>query len=124
MGALVNNKAINLLFSFKGRVPRKTYWLYIIACITVGVFPFLSFVNMDREERELYINIVGVLFIWPSIAIQVKRWHDIDSSGAWFLVNFVPVIGGLWALIANGFIRGTNGDNFYGQDPYANESQR
>ena len=55
MGALVNNKAINLLFSFKGRVPRKTYWLYIIACITAGLFPFLSFVNMDREERELYI---------------------------------------------------------------------
>lgn len=120
----MDNKIVWLLFSLKGRVPRKTYWLYIFAAVVAGTFPFFPFVSMGSEAREIYINVVSLLFLWPSIAIQVKRWHDIDSSGVWILVVLVPFIGGIWALIANGFMRGTKGNNFYGPDPYAHESSK
>jgi uncharacterized membrane protein YhaH (DUF805 family) len=83
----------------------------------------MPFVEMGNEAQEIYFLIAFLLFWWPSIAIQVKRWHDIDSSGAWILVNLVPFIGGLWALVANGFIRGTAGDNLYGPDPYSHEAR-
>jgi len=76
---------------------------------------------MGENAQEVYINVVSLLFLWPSISIQVKRWHDINSSGIWTLVLFVPFIGGLWALVANGFLRGTAGDNLYGPDPYARD---
>lgn len=49
--------------------------------------------------------------------MSFKRWHDIDRSGWWVLLNIVPVIGGLACLIANGFIGGTDGPNQYGDDP-------
>jgi uncharacterized membrane protein YhaH (DUF805 family) len=34
-------------------------------------------------------------------------------------IAFVLVIGGLWALIETGFLKGTRGDNTYGSDPLA-----
>jgi uncharacterized membrane protein YhaH (DUF805 family) len=120
----MNNEIVSLLFSLKGRVPRKTYWLYMLAAVVAALVPFYPFVEMGSETQEIYINVVSLVFFWPGIAIQVKRWHDIDSSGVWFFVIFVPFIGGLWALIANGFMRGTTGDNLYGPDPYANETPK
>ena len=35
------------------------------------------------------------------------------------LLNLLPVIGWLWALVDNGFVRGTRGPNRYGADPLA-----
>ena len=32
------------------------------------------------------------------------------------MINFVPIIG-FWALIENGFLRGTEGKNRFGEDP-------
>ena len=51
--------------------------------------------------------------------VSVKRWHDRDRSGWWVLLNLLPVIGWLWALVDNGFVRGTRGPNRYGADPLA-----
>ncbi|MFQ5760974.1 MAG: DUF805 domain-containing protein, partial [Acidiferrobacterales bacterium] len=43
-----------------------------------------------------------------------KRWHDIDMSGWWQLVNLIPVVGSFIALVANGFLPGTDGENHFG----------
>jgi uncharacterized membrane protein YhaH (DUF805 family) len=58
----------------------------------------------------LPIAIIGII-------VQIKRWHDRDKSGWWVLINFVPCIGGLWALIECGFLKGTEGPNRFGPDP-------
>jgi uncharacterized membrane protein YhaH (DUF805 family) len=63
--------------------------------------------------------IVHLLLVWPALAVSVKRWHDRDKSGAWVLLNLLPVIGWIWALIDNGFLRGTSGPNRFGDDPLA-----
>ena len=57
-----------------------------------------------------------IALIWTSICINAKRWHDREKSGWWQLVGAIPLIG-LWALIENGFLRGTDGPNTYGNDP-------
>jgi uncharacterized membrane protein YhaH (DUF805 family) len=49
--------------------------------------------------------------------VQIKRWHDRDKSGWWVLINFIPILGGLWSLIECGFVKGTNGKNRFGPDP-------
>jgi uncharacterized membrane protein YhaH (DUF805 family) len=51
------------------------------------------------------------------MAIYVKRWQDRDKSGWWILIGFVPIIGGIWAFVECGCLRGTMGDNRYGPDP-------
>lgn len=61
--------------------------------------------------------IVGLLIIWPSLAIQVKRWHDRDKSGWWVLIGLIAVIGGIWVLVECGFLPGTAGTNRFGPPP-------
>ena len=57
-------------------------------------------------------------YIWSGICLNAKRWHDTDKSGWWQLIAAVPLIG-IWALIENGFLRGTSGQNRFGPDPLA-----
>ena len=35
----------------------------------------------------------------PSLAVGVRRLHDIDKSGWMILVGFIPVIGWIWLII-------------------------
>jgi uncharacterized membrane protein YhaH (DUF805 family) len=40
-------------------------------------------------------------------------------SGAWVIVGFIPYVGALFMFIVAGCMRGTVGDNEYGPDPLA-----
>ena len=61
--------------------------------------------------------VAGLLFLWPALAIQAKRWHDVDKSAWWILINLVPAVGGLIALVFNGFVAGTPATNRFGPAP-------
>jgi len=55
--------------------------------------------------------------LWISIAVQVKRWHDQDKSGAMAFIGCIPVIGTIWVIVECGFLPGTPGENSYGPEP-------
>jgi uncharacterized membrane protein YhaH (DUF805 family) len=106
-----------LLFSFEGRIGRRTWWL-CSAAVLIGLAIYLTAVlriaGVTRDTTELLVN--GLL-LWPALAISVKRWHDRDKPGWWALIAFVPVIGWLWLLIENGMLRGSAGVNRFGEEP-------
>jgi uncharacterized membrane protein YhaH (DUF805 family) len=58
--------------------------------------------------------VLHVYFLYPIVMIQVKRWHDRNKSGAWAFINLIPIIG-LWAIIENGFLEGSQDTNDYGE---------
>lgn len=47
-----------------------------------------------------------------------RRLHDIDRTGWWWLLTFVPVLGWI-ALIVFCCTKGTVGPNRFGEDPLA-----
>jgi len=105
-----------ILFSFKGRVPRKIYWLYGVLgmlLFSMMVTVLLAIAGVQERSAEVVANL---LIVWPAAAITVKRWHDRDKSGWWLLINLVPIVGVIWSLIENGFLRGTEGTNRFGPD--------
>jgi uncharacterized membrane protein YhaH (DUF805 family) len=111
-----------LYFSFDGRVNRKVFWLNFVVLIVMPVILVTSIidVSMGYAGRHGPASLVGMLaLVWPSLAVQAKRWHDIDKSAWWILVGFIPIIGAIWTLVANGFLRGTAGPNRFGTDPLA-----
>ena len=103
-----------LLFSFQGRISRQPYWIFTGSVILLGLLLFV--VLGSGEAAEIIVTVITLLLLWPSVAVQAKRWHDRDKSGWWILINFVPVIGPLWALIENGFLSGTVGTNRFGSN--------
>jgi len=62
-------------------------------------------------------GLLCLVLVWPSLAIQVKRWHDRNKTGWMVLINFIPIIGFFWTLIECGFLDGTPGPNKYGPSP-------
>ena len=118
--------------SFNGRIGRKAFWLFTVALIVL--FVILSVVmgagmataGVDPTTGQpvmpsvpIWLWIVYLVVLWPSLAVQAKRWHDQDRSAWWILVNFVPFVGGLISLIMCGFIAGTPGPNRFGEGPMA-----
>ena len=107
------------LFSFEGRVTRLEYWMFNVALIigiTIGSIIGVVFEGGFATIILSLLVLLGFVCFWSGYVIQVKRWHDRDKSGWWILINFIPIIG-IWALIENGFLRGTEGKNRFGEDP-------
>ncbi len=106
-----------MLFSFKGRINRKPFWMFaLVVMIGSFIIPIIDTAIMGQ-----YAGVGSLIFLliilWPSLALQVKRWHDRDKPGWWVLINFIPVIGGIWALVETGFLTGTEGSNRFGDNP-------
>jgi uncharacterized membrane protein YhaH (DUF805 family) len=123
--AELNRGLLWLLFSTRGRIPRRVYWgvtvakyaaFYAAMFLLAGLSDFL----IDQEPDLMFVLgvlLFGVPLYWITIAIQVKRWHDRGKSGWWFLVGLIPYVGPIWVFIEVGCLRGTYGPNDYGEDP-------
>jgi uncharacterized membrane protein YhaH (DUF805 family) len=96
----------DILFSFKGRLNRKPFWLYQIGVAVVTSIPFILGHGW----------LTGLLELWAQAALCVKRAHDRGRSGWFVLVFLIPLVQ-LWPLIELSFVRGTKGNNEYGPDP-------
>jgi uncharacterized membrane protein YhaH (DUF805 family) len=119
--------------SFNGRIPRMTFWLGVLVLLIVqwvlfALFGGMAMMNLDMNDPAAAeqmmsgiwpIWIISLIFLWPSLAIYTKRWHDRDKSGWWSLILIVPLIGFIWFLIECGFLRGTEGANRFGDEPIA-----
>jgi len=120
------------LFSFKGRITRRAYWLrfwlplLLVCMIAVAVLPVEAFVNMmplEAAQADPYEVLTPFAYIFMAVvnylalAVSVKRCHDRDRSGWFLLIYFIPIIGELWVSIELGFLRGTAGANRFGPDP-------
>jgi|WetSurMetagenome_2_1015567.scaffolds.fasta_scaffold1075322_1 uncharacterized membrane protein YhaH (DUF805 family) len=90
---------------FNGRASRSEYWwfalLYFLVLIAVIA---LTGGMMDESGDFSTIGIIGfllvvIIFFLPSLAVSVRRLHDINMSGWWYLISLVPYVGGLVLLV-------------------------
>ncbi len=91
--------------NFRARARRKEFWgfvlfvylgLAVLAAIGFGLDFALG--NIDYEEPYITGGIVvlgWLAIILPSISVMVRRQHDIGLSGWFFLLFFIPYVGGL-----------------------------
>lgn len=91
--------------NFRTRARRKEFWGYIlflyigvILVVAVGAALDAAIGNFDSEEPYLTIGLAVIAWlavILPSIAVMVRRQHDIGLSGWFYLLILVPYVGGL-----------------------------
>jgi uncharacterized membrane protein YhaH (DUF805 family) len=71
-------------------------------------------------EDHMGFVILGVTLLfmmWVGFANQVKRFHDLGSSGWMVFWLFVPIVN-IWFIIKLAFFKGEMKDNRYGMNPY------
>lgn len=108
---------LHIFLSVKGRVSRRTFWLYgVVALLGMGLLASALLGIAGVEQRRIE-TIVNLLLVWPAIAVSAKRWQDRNRAPWWVLVTLIPVVGWAWALIDNGFVKGTPGSNRFGERP-------
>lgn len=80
---------------------------------------FIGTVYITNKSAFL-VGLVALPFLLVSMLVQIQRWHDRNKNGWWVLINFIPYLGGIWAFIELGCLKGTTGPNRYGEDTTLN----
>ncbi|MCC4264199.1 DUF805 domain-containing protein [Oceanimonas baumannii] len=105
---------------FQGRARRKEYWFFILfnALISLLLTFFDGLIGMYSEGVGLGMlsGVYTLLVLLPSLAVTVRRLHDIGRSGWWILIAFIPLIGALVLLVFMVF-DSKPGDNQFGANP-------
>lgn len=132
-------------FGVKGRIGRLTLWGFILAYIVIfAVVGGIAYLLLSSATIVAFILYgLAVLFVFISgICTTARRLHDRNKSGWWYAVFYilpnalitfteeivvpdmilfaligVAIILSIWGIVEIGFLKGTTGDNQYGEDP-------
>jgi len=104
-----------LATSRTGRINRRTYFLsYLVLsfCLLASVLTAGS----ESGLRTIGFGLVIIVLDIPAIFLGIKRCHDLDMSGYWMWLIFIPFLGPLFSIYL--FVSGgTPGPNRYGEQP-------
>lgn len=95
---------------FNGRARRSEYWYFVLFNIIFSL-PF-EIIN-GLLKNTIATSIYSLALLVPGIAVSVRRMHDINKSGWWYLIPFYDII-----LACR---NGDEGTNQYGYDPKSPE---
>lgn len=101
-----------------GRASRKEYWMFTLFFVIFSfVFIILDIILMNVLKTSGFLNsLFSLVMFIPSIAITIRRLHDINKSGKMILINFIPLVGPIWSLILM-LRKGDAVENQYGPVP-------
>lgn len=109
--------------NFNGRASRAEYWYYTLANLLLLIpFYIVALVGAANGSSGLAtIGFVGYLLLAlatliPSLAVGIRRLHDLNKSGWNYLIGLIPLVGGIILLVWF-FTDGNRFENNYGEDP-------
>lgn len=104
--------------TFSGRAPRSAFWYWVLFEILVSIVASILDAAVFPLSDVTPLNaIASILLFLPSLAVSVRRLHDIDRTGWWVLISLTVI--GIVLLIIWNCLRGTIGPNRFGPDPLA-----
>lgn len=92
-------KVINQFFDFSGRARRKEYWIFTLTSILISWALNLVDIFLGTYIFSIISAIYSILIFIPSVAVLLRRLHDIGKSGWYFFLVLFPFIGWLWLLV-------------------------
>lgn len=138
---------LNFFFGFKGRVRRSNYFFGALAAMCLWSLLCVSLVAGIAVANGAYIDpeassflvpdtmtiegepwmgaafaVLGLLGLWSSLALTVKRWHDVGMTG-WFALLTLPPFANFMMFVLLCLLPGTNGANRHGSDPRGRASR-
>lgn len=98
-------------FTFTGRSTRQDYWMAVL-------FNFLASFVVGFVAGMLQFPSLGLIYsiaiLVPSLAMSIRRMHDINKSGWVILLSLIPLVGGIIVLVFH-CLPSVNEDNNYGE---------
>ena len=98
-----------------GRASREEYWWFFLFFVVFLVAIFIASLTWNRVLLSVWVGYL-VVMAPPLWAVTVRRMHDVNRSGRWALMGFMPLMGG--PRLTRMLMRpGSRGPNRYGPDP-------
>ncbi|MBO4690169.1 MAG: DUF805 domain-containing protein [Paludibacteraceae bacterium] len=97
--------------TFSGRAGRFEFWSFIIFVNIVDIIVSVSAEYIDKAEEILrgdviiyliyclFLCLIALALVVPSISVSVRRLHDVGYSGSWCWLILLPVFGPIWLLV-------------------------
>ena len=116
--------------SWKGRATRSEFWFWTLFVVIVQI-PFSIIYNITSQSAlqsaiaegnqgaflaalvgptYWLLVLVSLVFFLPSLAVLIRRLHDLDRSGGWYWILLVPFAGSIVLLVFT-LLPGTPGKN-------------
>ena len=126
---------VNFLFNPNGRVSRLAYRVSCTGYTVLGFFLYrvghymrldLNAINVHTADHSaayyvlaeiLLLMLACLIAFSTSIIVTIKRWHDLDKSGWWVLLGFIPLLGWAAQLIVCSLVYGKLERNRFGPPP-------
>ena len=88
-------------FDFKGVASRPQYWYAVLINFVILFVLSLIFAGTTDEGfgSDWISTIYSLIILIPSLSITVRRLHDINKSGWFYLLELIPLVGSLIVLI-------------------------
>jgi uncharacterized membrane protein YhaH (DUF805 family) len=103
-------KVLKNYANFEGRARRKEYWMFVLFNAIIGfILGLVDGVAFGTNELGTFGLIYNLAVLVPTIAVAVRRMHDVGKSG-WFML--IPIYNFILAVT-----EGDSGRNEYGPDP-------
>lgn len=108
-------RRLKFLISMEGSINRLQFWLFFIGSSVVAFLMMVLGVmihprNSQHGKMAFALLFTGALVvsIWTIFVIFTKRWHDMNRSGLWTLLWFIPFAGPFMVIGWLGFVPGQN----------------
>lgn len=82
-------RGFNNYFVFRGRATRAEFWWWWLFSFAVQIVG--SIVDAVTGLPGILGTLLGLALVIPSLSVTVRRLHDINKSGWWLLLWFVPL---------------------------------
>jgi uncharacterized membrane protein YhaH (DUF805 family) len=112
--------------NFNGRARRSEYWYFVLASIIITIIATILDsalgINFDPLPYGYLYFIYAIAVLIPSLAVVVRRLHDVGKSGWYYFIVLIPIVGAIWLLVLL-CTEGDQGENDYGPDPKSDSEE-
>jgi len=88
---------------FSGRTGVKSFWMFVLYNFIIGVVFSVVIAIFGDSFLAKFFNIIYTLYgfaiLIPSLAIAVRRLHDIGKRWTWLLIALIPLAGAIWLIV-------------------------
>ena len=92
-------KGLRNYTNFSGRARRKEYWYFVLVQMGLVIIAMILDAIIFNSEIGLFYIVVALGLFLPGLAVTIRRLHDTNRSGWWFLISILPLIGSIILLV-------------------------
>jgi uncharacterized membrane protein YhaH (DUF805 family) len=105
---------------FQGRARRQEFWMFFLFNSMFFLLAAVVDNIIGTRYQDMWYGIFYTLYslamLIPSLAVEIRRLHDVGKSGWWLFISLIPLIGAIWLFVLL-VTDSQPGENQYGPNP-------